>query len=659
MSTTTADKPAEAPAEPHPNKLKVLWSSFFGFLQKLGKSLMLPVAVLPVAGILLGVGGAFLGNYNQQAIDAGYCTVDGVAFAGDQLACLANPPAIVVGDPVAAGIVAEPLYVFFKVLQGAGDPIFASLGLIFAIGVALGMAKNDGVAALAATVGYLVMTATTGVVAEARGIDTKAVLGLQTLDTGVFGGIIIGIIAGTLFNKYYRISLPPYLGFFAGKRFVPIVTSFAAIALGFVLAFVWPPIGDFIKNTASEVISANAPVAVFVYGVVERALLPFGLHHIWNAPFFFEVNIGGWPDCSGILTCFFRGHPESGIFGGGFLVKMFGLAGAALAIYLCAKPQNRVKIGSIMLAAALTSFLTGITEPLEFSFLFVAPLLYVVHAFLYGSAFTVMYLLGGRLGYTFSQGGIDYVLFFANGIKPWLVLIVGPIYFVLYFGVFYGLIKLFKMKTPGREDDDVDVGEAISDSANRFAQQLVLAFGGRSNIKDLDACITRLRVGVNEIGKADPKKLKALGAAGVLVVGDNMQAIFGTRSENLKTDIEEYLKVAGDEAELSDDAIAEVVYEAPGVEPKLRDPLAADKARDFISGLGGHDNVRKVEAAAETRLRVKVKDPAAVNEGALKAAGIAGVVSVGDGVYHLIAGPNADQYAGEMRGQLAATPAPA
>ena len=215
------------------------------------------------------------------------------------------------------------------------------------------------------------------------------------------------------------------------------------------------------------------------------------------------------------------------------------------------------------------------------------------------------------------------------------------------------------MKTPGREDDEVDVGEAIADSANQFAQQLVLAFGGRSNIQELDACITRLRVGVNEIGKADPKKLKALGAAGVLVVGDNMQAIFGTRSENLKTDIEEYLKVAGDEAELSDDAISEVVYEAPGVTPKLRDPMAADKARDFIAGLGGQDNIRKVESAAETRLRIKVKDPSAVNENALKAAGIAGVVAVGDGVYHLIAGPNADQYAGEMRGQLAATPVPA
>ncbi|MGB8379967.1 MAG: glucose PTS transporter subunit EIIB, partial [Dermatophilaceae bacterium] len=219
-------------------------------------------------------------------------------------------------------------------------------------------------------------------------------------------------------------------------------------------------------------------------------------------------------------------------------------------------------------------------------------------------------------------------------------------------------IKALKMKTPGREDTEVDVQDAREDSANRFAQQLVLAFGGRSNIKDLDACITRLRVGVEDIGKADQKKLKALGAAGVLLVGNNMQAIFGTRSENLKTDIEEYLKVAGDEAELSPDAVAEVVYEAPGVEPKLRDPLAAEKARDFIAGLGGHDNVAKVEAAAETRLRVVVRDSSAVDEAALKAAGISGLVPVGDTTWHLIAGPNADQYAGEMRGQLAATPEP-
>jgi PTS system glucose-specific IIC component len=661
MTASTLDTPPAVPAAeeaPPPNRLKDLWSRFFGFLQKLGKSLMLPVAVLPVAGILLGVGGAFTGNYKQQAISLGYCTVDGVAVAGDVLACQAPAPAVVVGDPLAAGVVAEPLYVFLLILQNSGDPIFGALGLIFAIGVALGLAKNDGVSALAATVGYLVMNGTMGTVATARGIETAKVLGLDTLDTGVFGGILVGIIAGYLFNRFYRISLPPYLGFFAGKRFVPIVTAFACIALGIALAFIWPPIGYFIENTANQVISANAPIAVFVYGLVERALLPFGLHHIWNAPFFYQVNIGGWADCNGILTCFFRGHPESGIFGGGFLVKMFGLCGAALAIWRTARPENRVRIGSIMMAAALTSFLTGITEPLEFSFLFVAPLLYVVHAFMYGSAFTVMYLLGGRLGYTFSQGGIDYVLFYANGIKPWLVLIVGPVYFAIYFFVFYGLIKLFKMKTPGREDTEVDVQDAREDSANRFAQQLVLAFGGRSNIKDLDACITRLRVGVVDIGKADQKKLKALGAAGVLLVGNNMQAIFGTRSENLKTDIEEYLKIAGDEAELSPDAVAEVVYEAPGVEPKLRDPLAAEKARDFIAALGGPANVAKVEAAAETRLRVVVKDSTAVDEAALKTAGITGLVPVGDTTWHLIAGLNADQYAGEMRGQLAATPVP-
>lgn len=653
MATTT-----QAPAAPGPSKLKQAWSNAFGFLQKLGKSLMLPVAVLPVAGILLGVGGAFTGNLKQSAIEAGYCTLaNGTAVAGDVAACTATGA---VGDPLAAGIVAQPVYTFLLVLQNSGDPIFAALGLIFAVGVALGIAKNDGVSALAATVGYLVMNGTMGTIAAARGVDTDTVLGVQTLNTGVFGGIIIGIIAGSLFNKFYRISLPPYLGFFAGKRFVPIITAFSAIALGIVLAFVWPPIGYFIQNTASAVISANAPIAVFVYGVVERSLLPFGLHHIWNAPFFYEVNVGGWSDCQGILTCFFRGHPESGIFGGGFAVKMFGLCGAALAIYKTAKPENKARVGSIMLAAALTSFLTGITEPLEFSFLFVAPLLYIVHAFLYGTAFTVVYEAGGRLGYTFSQGTIDYLLFFANGTRPWVILIIGPIYFAIYFGVFYGLIKALKLKTPGREDADPEASEGTgTESGNRFAQQLVLAFGGKSNIKDLDACITRLRVGVVDIGRADQNKLKALGAAGVLLVGNNMQAIFGTRSENLKTDIEEYLKTAGDEAELGDDAVRDVTYTTPGVEPKLLDPLGAEKARDFIAGLGGRDNISKVEAAAETRLRVKVKDPSLVDEGVLKASGIAGTVKVGPDVLHLIAGLNAEQYATEMRGQLAKVPAPA
>ncbi len=632
-----------------------LRSRVFGQAQKLGKSLMLPVAVLPVAGILLGVGGAFVGGFNQDAITQGFCTVDGVAFAGDPAACAVDGA---VGDPIAAGIVPQWIYIFLKILQGSGDPIFAALGLIFAIGVALGIARNDGVSALAATVGFLVMTGTLGVVASARGIETKLVLGIPSLDTGVFGGILVGIIAGWAFNKYYRISLPSYLGFFAGKRFVPIVTAFAAIALGLVLSFVWPPVGSFIDNTANTVISANAPVAVFVYGLVERALLPFGLHHIWNAPFFFQVNVGGWEDCNGILTCFFRGHPESGIFGGGFLVKMFGLPGAALAIWRTAKPENKARIGSIMLAAALTSFLTGITEPLEFSFLFVAPLLYGVHALLYGSAFTVMYLAGGRLGYTFSQGAIDYVLFYANGIRPWLVLVIGPIYFVIYFAVFYGLIKALNMKTPGREDTQAE-GTSGVEAANDFARQLVLAFGGRSNIQDLDACITRLRVGVKDISRADQAKLKALGAAGVLTVGNNLQAIFGPRSENLKTDMQEYLEHAGADAELSDSDIPEVAYEPKTLQPKLRDPEGPMKAQKYLQALGGAENVVKVEDAAETRLRVVVKNKSVVTDAALKEAGVKGHVWVAHDTVHLIVGLNADQYAQEMRAQMAGAMVPA
>ena len=647
MATATAT----APVEKSTVKKNSLGSRSFGFLQKIGKSLMLPVAVLPVAGILLGVGGAFINGMRQRAVDAGVCTLDGVTSACDAVGAI--------GDPVAACIVARPVFIFLQILQGSGSPIFAALPLIFAIGVALGLSKNDGVAALAATIGYLVMNGTIGVVATARGIETSNVLGQDTLDTSVFGGIVIGAVAAALFNRYYRISLPSYLGFFAGKRFVPIVTAFAAIAIGIVLSFVWPPIGSFINNSANQILQANTPVAVFVYGLVERALLPFGLHHIWNAPFFFTLNVGGWEDCNGILTCFFKGHPESGILGGGFLFKMFGLSGAALAIWRTAKPENRARIGSIMLAGALTAFLTGITEPLEFSFLFVAPLLYGVHAVLAGLSFPIMYLLGGRLGYTFSHGAIDFGLFYANGSKPWLVLIVGPAYFLLYFLVFTGLIKAFNLKTPGREDTEAEPGEAVEDAANRFSQQLVLAFGGRSNITDLDACITRLRVGVVDVGKADQNKLKALGAAGVLLVGNNMQAIFGTRSENLKTDIEEYLKTAGDEAELSDEATREISYEAPpgGSKARLRDPKAPEKARGIIDGLGGHDNVVKVDAVAETRLRVRVKDVDLVDEGVLTDAGISGLVSLGDGMLHLLAGLNADQYAAEMRGQLAAAPA--
>jgi PTS system glucose-specific IIC component len=606
-------------------------SNVFGFMQKLGKSLMLPVSVLPVAGILLGVGGALLNGAKQNH-----------------------------------WVLPDIVRIVLEIMRASGDPIFGALPLIFAIGVALGMAKNDGVSALAATVGYLVMVATMGVIGVERGIiDTSAtakpfmMLGIPTVSTGVFGGIIVGLVAGMLFNRYYRISLPPYLGFFAGKRFVPIVTAFAAIVIGVILSFVWPPIQNVINSFSVWASGGSAPVAVWLYGTVERSLLPFGLHHIWNAPFFYEVGscknaLTGATD-HGWLTCFLDGNQDAGKLGGGFLFKMFGLPGAALAIWRTAKLDNRVKVGSIMVSAALTSFLTGITEPIEFSFLFVAPILYVVHVIMAGAAFPLMYVLGGRLGYTFSHGFIDYVLYFPLAAKPWLVLVLGPVYFGMYYVVFRTLILKLNLKTPGREVEVANREDVIEDVAHGFTQQLVLAFGGRSNIRDLDACITRLRVGVVDVKKADQRRLKSLGAAGVLLVGNNMQAIFGTRSENLKTDMEEYLKVAGDEAELTEAAVADVAYETKQIQPKLRDPLAPQRAREYIDGLGGPENIIKVESAAETRLRIVVRDTAHINETALRAAGIGGMVAVGVGTVHLIVGLNADQYAAEMRGQLAST----
>ncbi|MBK8460142.1 MAG: PTS transporter subunit EIIC [Micropruina sp.] len=604
-----------------------LGSRAFGEMQKLGKSLMLPVSVLPVAGILLGVGGALLNGATQNNW---------------------NLPAW--------------LTILFEIMRNSGDPIFGALPLLFAIGVALGLTKNDGVSALAATVGYLVLNGTMNVVGTNLGlsVETKTmstILGMDTINTGVFGGIIVGVIAGVLFNKYFRISLPPYLGFFAGKRFVPIVTAFSAIAAGIALAFIWPPIQGVIRSFGLWATEGPSWLATWIYGTVERSLIPFGLHHIWNAPFFYELGECTKTDgtaATGWLTCFFYGRQDLGLLGGGFLFKMFGLPGAAFAMYQMAKPENKARVGSIMMSAGLTSFLTGITEPLEFSFLFAAPAAYVAHVIMAGISFPIMVLVGARMGYTFSQGFIDYALYFALDKDPWWVLIIGPFYFALYWIVFRTLIGMLNLKTPGREDEDMAEDAAVGGKggSNEFARQLVLAFGGRSNIKDLDACITRLRVGVVDIGKADQAKLKALGAAGVLLVGNNMQAIFGTRSENLKGDMEDYLAVAGDDAEVSADQVSSVSYESKAPEIKLRDPLGPEKAKSYLAALGGAGNVAKVEPAAETRLRVVVKDRAKVSEAALKASGVAGSVFIDDTTAHLIVGLNADQYAGEMRAQM-------
>lgn len=607
--------------------LKDTWNHAFGLLQKMGKSLMLPVSVLPVAGLLLGLGSARL--IELQQIEQGLLETSKFWWLPEWLA---------------------------TIMRNSGDAIFASMPLIFAIAVAIGYTGNDGVSALAATVGLMVFLATLGAVATGMGLETTSVLGVSTLDTGVFGGLIMGCVAAYMFNRFFRISLPPYLGFFAGKRFVPIITALAAILVGLLMSVIWPPVGTVINSFAQSAAEGqNVPLTVAVYGFVERLLLPFGLHHVWNVPFFFEI--GSFQDpitgeiVRGDIARFFAGDPTAGILGGAYWFKMFGLPAAAIAIWHSAKPKNRKQVGGLMISAALTSFLTGITEPIEFSFLFVAPVLFGVHAVMAGFCDWLFVTLGGRMGFTFSHGLIDFVLFSSLGTKVWLIPALAPVFAALYYFTFRFMIWQFDLKTPGREDD-VETDEAtaaITGDQAEMAKALVMAFGGRSNIKNLDACITRLRITVNDMAKVNVPRLKALGASGVLQMGQNAQAIFGPRSDNLKTDMADYLKTAGPEA----DAV-EVPVEGFGDDtlPALAqipaDPQAGEKAEAMVAALGGANNIRAVDPVALTRLRVEVTDAAAVDEAALQAAGVQGLMRLQDDVLHLVIGLNAEQYAGEM-----------
>ncbi|KUM04629.1 PTS glucose transporter subunit IIBC [Chromobacterium subtsugae] len=578
-----------------------MFSQSFAFLQKIGKSLMLPVAVLPVAGLLLGIG----------ATD--FHTTNSVALA------------------------------ILSLMKNSGDVIFGNLPLIFAVAVALGFTENDGVAAIAAVIGHLVTTVTLGVMAGLMGVKTATIMGLPSIQTGVFGGILAGGMAAYLFNRFYRINLPTYLGFFAGKRFVPIITAISAIGLGAVLSVIWRPIGEGIATFSHWAAVSDPRTAATVYGFVERMLIPFGLHHIWNLPFFFEM--GDFVDATGKhvhgdINRFFAGDSTAGVLAGAFFFKMFGLPGAAIAIWHSAKPENRAKVGGMMISAALASFLTGITEPIEFSFLFVAPVLYFIHACLVASAQFIANTLDMHMGFTFSQGGIDFVLFNLIGDKAkhaGYVFILGPIYFVIYYGVFRFVIAKFNLKTPGREDESLETAGAVSE--DQRARELVLAFGGRSNIRTLDACITRLRISVQDTAKVDQAKLKAMGASGVVVVGNGIQAIFGPLSENLKTDMDIYLRSAGSDAELSS---APLAAPAPvAVAPAA--PAAAAKAdiAALKQALGGNANLGKVEAIAHTRLRVELKDAARFDEAAARSAGVMAVMQVAPGTLHLIVGDQA------------------
>ncbi|HCW8624179.1 TPA: PTS transporter subunit IIABC [Staphylococcus aureus] len=495
----------------------------FGQLQRIGKALMLPVAILPAAGLLLAIGTAIQGEALQHYLP--FIQNGGVQNVA-------------------------------KLMTAAGSIIFENLPMIFALGVAIGLAGGDGVAAIAAFVGYIIMNKTMGdflqvtpknVTDPASGY--ASILGIPTLQTGVFGGIIIGALAAWCYNKFYNINLPSYLGFFAGKRFVPIMMATTSFILAFPMALIWPTIQSGLNAFSTGLLDSNTGVAVFLFGFIKRLLIPFGLHHIFHAPFWF--GFGSWKNAAGEIIhgdqrIFIEqiregAHLTAGKFmQGEFPVMMFGLPAAALAIYHTAKPENKKVVAGLMGSAALTSFLTGITEPLEFSFLFVAPLLFFIHAVLDGLSFLTLYLLDVHLGYTFSGGFIDYVLLgvLPNKTQWWLVIPVGLVYAVIYYFVFRFLIVKLKYKTPGREDKQ---SQAVTASATELPYAVLEAMGGKANIKHLDACITRLRVEVNDKSKVDVPGLKDLGASGVLEVGNNMQAIFGPKSDQIKHEMQQIM----------------------------------------------------------------------------------------------------------------------
>ena len=555
------------------------------YLQRIGKAIMLPIAALPVAGILLGVGGSLI-----------------------NIAALENAPAIY--QPLIAFVNIPMITIILKIMQGIGDIVFGNLPVLFAVGTAIGLAKQDkGTAALASVFGFLIMNQVIGVLlgmgATPLGTlvsgDVPAqyaqyvttTLGIFTLNMSVFGGIITGIVTATLHNKYYNIQLPAVIGFFSGARFVPIVVSLAMAVVGALLAYIWPFVQDGIAVIALFVKNAG-PIGTFLYGLIERALIPFGLHHIFYTPFWYgsfvdgQVIIdGAWQTIQGANYAYFAqlGNMQSIVgadadtmstivsgttrfMAGKFPFMMFGLPAAALAMYHTAAPNKKKIVGSLLVSAAFTSFLTGITEPLEFTFLFVAPVLYVVHCIMAGLSFFLMDILNVFIGMTFSGGLIDFTLF---GILPagagvptnWIrAILVGAGYAVVYYFLFKTLILKLNLKTPGREGDEEEAklyskadfqaakgldGKEAPNKANgkdeivQKAPEVLAALGGEENAVSIDACITRLRVEVKDKSKVDKDKLKALGAVGVVEVGNGIQAIFGAKADDYRHEINRIL----------------------------------------------------------------------------------------------------------------------
>lgn len=526
----------------------------FGVLQRVGRSFMLPIALLPVAGLLLGIGSSF----TNETMLAAY-----------GLNSVIHPGTLI--------------YTILDVMSQTGSAVFNNLALLFAMGVAIGMARKEKeVAALSGAVAYIIMnTAIQAMINAAGGVDampansTTTMLGITTLQMGVFGGIVVGLGVAALHNKFYKIELPQVLAFFGGTRFVPIVSSIVYLVVGIAMFYIWPVVQSGIAALGALVL-ASGYAGTFIYGLLERALIPFGLHHVFYMPFW-QTAVGGTAIIDGVTVTgaqniFFAelASKSTTVFSvsatrfmaGKFPFMMFGLPGAALAMYQCAKPEKRKVAGGLLLSAALTAFLTGITEPLEFTFIFVALPMYAVHCVLAGLSFMLMHILNVGVGMTFSGGLIDLVLFGVmqgNAKTHWVwVVVVGAVYFVLYYIIFRFMISKFDYKTPGRDDAeevklytraDVNARSAASGSTapagdDPVSALIVEGLGGAANLTDVDCCATRLRCTVKDAALVRQDVLKASGASGVICKGNGVQVVYGPKVAVIKAKLEDYLENA-------------------------------------------------------------------------------------------------------------------
>lgn len=550
----------------------------FGVLQRVGRSFMLPIAILPIAGLLLGIGSSFT---NLTTLEAYHLT-----------------------NVIRQGGI---LYSILTIMKATGSIVFDNLALLFAMGVAIGMAKKEkAVAALSGAVGYLIMNTAISALIELKGgvsamaaNSTAQVLGITTLQMGVFGGIIVGLGVAALHNRFYKIELPQVLSFFGGTRFVPIITAVVYLIVGIGMFFIWPVVQNGISRLGNLVLESGY-AGTFLYGLIERALIPFGLHHVFYMPFW-QTDLGGTvlidgTMISGAQNIFFAELASTGtehfsvsatrFMTGKFPVMIFGLPAAAFAMYKAAHPEKKKQVGGLLLSAALTSMVTGITEPLEFTFLFVAPAMYAVHCVLAGLSYMIMHMLNVTVGMTFSGGAIDLTLFGilqGNNKTNWIwIIIVGLFYAAVYFFVFYFMIQKFNFKTPGREEDDQETklytrkdleerksnekAASVLDGSDMVSALILKGLGGKANLSDVDCCATRLRATVIDSALVSDDLLKQSGASGVIHKGNGVQVVYGPRVSVIKSNLEDFMETA--DADRLDELLGEPMQETQEESPK-------------------------------------------------------------------------------------------